>query len=96
MGKSSWGWMDKLNLTLLNLDLNCKGEITWSRGDQKSAIDLVLVNPSMCKFYKRMIIDEENFFFFFDLLDHNQIDVQFSMKEPKVKYARETRLIEYY
>ena len=31
----------------------------------------------------------------FDLSDHNQIEVQFSMKEPKVKYKRETQLIEY-
>ena len=35
------------NLAILNCDLKCKGEITWSNRGQESAIDFVLASPSM-------------------------------------------------
>ena len=77
-GKIILDWLDKFNLTLLNLNSNCEGEITWSRGDQKSTIDLILTNPEMYNYYKRMKIDEDKEYF--DLWDHNQISVDFKIK----------------
>ena len=35
------------NLILLNSDEKCQGTYTWGRGNQKSAIDLVIVNENM-------------------------------------------------
>ena len=32
------------DLILLNIDRRCKGTYTWQRGEQKSAIDLIMVN----------------------------------------------------
>ena len=50
---------EKHDLVLLNCDPECKGVITWSRGEMESAIDFIFVNRHMYKHFKSMSIDEE-------------------------------------
>ena len=37
-------WLDKFDLVLMNADAKCEGVYTWRRGEQKSAIDFILMN----------------------------------------------------
>ena len=70
--------MEKHNLALLNADLNCIGETTWGRGDQKSAIDFVFCNQPMYETFRDLYIDEEGNIF--DLSDHNILIASFEIK----------------
>ena len=65
--------METYNLSLLNADPNCSGTITWKQSDRKSAIDFVLVNQKMYKFFRNMHIDEDNNVL--DISDNNVIDI---------------------
>lgn len=51
--------IEKNNLVLLNLDERCSGIYTWRRGEQSSAIDLVLVNEFAFSKFKSIKIDEK-------------------------------------
>ena len=42
-GKMLQEWLNSQDLIMLNYDNRCKGEVTWKRGKQKSAIDYIMV-----------------------------------------------------
>ena len=68
----------RLNLAILNCDLNCQGEITWSSRGLQSSIDFLLASTSMHQKLCQMKIDEckEEF----DLSDHNLITAVFEFQ----------------
>ena len=76
-GRMVVNWLDEHNLVLLNADPNCTGETTWSRGEQKSSIDFMLVNQKLYQNFYSMDIDEDKSSF--DLSDHHMIEAQFQM-----------------
>ena len=47
------------DLILLNIDSRCKGTYTWQRGEQKSAIDLIMVNQCGYEKFEEMEVDEK-------------------------------------
>lgn len=80
--------MEKYGLVLINDDPKCTGCYTWSRGDQRSVIDFVLVTKSMYNHYKCMEIDENQRIF--DLSDHNLLKVHFrNYGHHKGNYTRD-------
>ena len=71
-------WMNEEDLILLNGEEKCTGVYTWGRylgedREQKSAIDMVLVNSNLYKKYREMEIDENRDVFRFS--DHNLITI---------------------
>ena len=64
--------------------MKCKGIYTWGRGEQKSAIDFILVNTLAYKLCQEMNIDEKQEKF--DLSDHNLIEI--SLKLNDTNYQR--------
>ena len=64
-------WMENYSLVMLNDDYKCTREITWSRNEQRSVIDYVLVTNQVYGKFKSMTIDEKKQIF--DLSDHNLI-----------------------
>ena len=49
-GKMLREWVIDYNLTLMNADRKCEGIYTRTRGEEKSAIDMVLMNRGRTKF----------------------------------------------
>ncbi len=62
-------WMEKFKLTMLNDDMKCEGEITWSRNEQNSVIDFALVTDKFYDKFRKMTIDEDQDII--DITDHN-------------------------
>ena len=60
--------MQEEDLILLNIDSRCKGTYTWQRGEQKSAIDLIMVNQCGYEKFEEMEVDEKGEIY--DLSDH--------------------------
>ncbi|XP_068203194.1 uncharacterized protein PF3D7_1120000-like [Palaemon carinicauda] len=85
-GKKILEVINNKNLILLNVDEKCKGTYTWERGDQRSAIDLVLVNKEMYEYFNEMNIDEEKVKV--DISDHNLIEVEVSVKAKIENYKK--------
>ena len=60
---------------------------TWGKGNQKSAIDLIIVNENMYRYFVGMEIDEEkekkN-----DISDHNLIPVQIKVSTEKINFQK--------
>ena len=91
-GKRVMRWMDEYNLTLLNLDQNCKGIYTWRNKDQKSAIDFILVNEKLYEKFNEMNIDEDREII--DLSDHSLLSAEFTFHntnrvKEKVEISKE-------
>ena len=78
-GKIILSWIDEFNLTILNLEDNCEGVYTWSRGNLKSAVDYILINDIMYSQYLGMKIDEHKEEL--DLSDHCLVTVKFETKD---------------
>merc|ERR1739840_78220 len=85
-GKMVMEWISTYGLILLNAEEICSGKYTWSRGEQKSAIDFVLVNENMYKRIRKMEIDEEQEVV--DYSDHNLITVTMSMEQKKKEFKK--------
>ena len=66
-------WMNDFSLILINVDERCVGQHTWSRQNQKSTIDCVLMNNEAYKIFQKMKIDEKGGIM--DISDHNLITV---------------------
>ena len=71
-------WMTNRNMILLNLQQECEGKCTWQRGEQKSVIDVVIVNRRGYMLCKQMHVDEDREIM--DISDHNMITVTLSME----------------
>merc|ERR1712128_200658 len=72
-GKMIKKWLNKYDLVLMNGDIKCKGTYTRTLGEQKSAIDMVIMNRTMYEKCNEMIIDEDKEKI--DFSDHNLISV---------------------
>ena len=67
-------WINDFNLILINGDERCVGQLTWSRQNQKSTIDFVLMNNEAYKVFQKMKIDEEKEIM--DISDHNLVTLE--------------------
>ena len=79
-GKMIMDWVSMYELKLLNADERCSGRYTWARTmrgereNQRSAIDMVLVNREVYSRFRGMEIDEDREEV--DLSDHSLITVR--------------------
>ena len=71
---------------MLNDTDKCEGTYTWSRGQSKSVIDLVLVNSLAFGICDQMDIDEQQEQF--DLTDHNLIEISLKLNYMHPNYDR--------
>ena len=58
-GRMVLDWLERFDVVLMNADDKCEGVYTWKRGNQRSAIDFILVNEYVYERCGRMIIDED-------------------------------------
>ena len=95
-GKMVLEWMNDYNMALLNLDDKCKGQYTWQRGEQRSAIDFVMANGKGYQWVMEMEIDEDKDVF--DLSDHNLITLKLQLPANRSKDLKkgEKITVEYY
>ena len=82
-GKLILKWIEEDGLSLLNMDENCEGVYTWSRGDQKSVIDYAFVNKEMYNHFIEMKIDEKKEEFADS--DHHMITIKFKFQKKGEK-----------
>lgn len=82
-GKMIHEWFNEYDLILLNYDEKCTGEVTWTRGNQNSTIDYILVNETMYDKFISMTIDEDKEIY--DLSDHNLLTARFEIKRKERK-----------
>ena len=85
-GRTVLSWMNNFGLTLLNLEDLCSGTFTWGRGNQKSAIDHVLVDRLCRTWIRSMIIDEEKNLY--DQSDHNMVCINMSIPKEKIRFKK--------
>ena len=81
--------MDKHSLILLNNDPNCKGLYTWSRKDQKSVIDYILVNKTMYDRFLDMNIDENKEIL--DISDHHLMTAKFRITNTRTTNGKSNK-----
>ena len=93
-GNRVLNWMIAFNLILLNGDINCTGEITWSSRGLVSAIDFIFVNNVMYEKFRNMVIDEDKERF--DLSDHNLLSAYFNISMKTPFYSNKKKEIFYY
>lgn len=86
--------MENYNLTLLNGDEKCSGEITREENGNKSSIDFVLVNRMMYEKFNEMEIDERKEKY--DISDHCLLEVRFNVKTVNDNRLKRRELVEYY
>ena len=65
---------DRFNLSILNLDDKCVGDITWSQRGMESVIDFALINQTLYKEFVSMFIDEQGEIL--NISDHNMIQIE--------------------
>ena len=71
--------------------MRCKGEITWQRNHQVSAIDFVIVDNKAYENFAEMNIDENKEIY--DLSDHNLIECKFENFYSSQKVNKTTKEI---
>ena len=81
------------DLILLNIDSRCKGTYTWQRGEQKSAIDLIMVNQCGYEKFEEMEVDEKREIY--DLSDHCMVRLRLKIKKNKQKKEKEETIEKY-
>ena len=81
------------DLILLNIDSRCKGTYTWQRGEQKSAIDLIMVNQCGYEKFEEMEVDEKREIY--DLSDHCMVRLSLKRKKNKQKKKKEETIEKY-
>ena len=80
-GKMVGAWLRDYDLVLMNADEKCEGVYTRTRGAERSAIDMVLVNKKMYEACRGMKIDEEKREI--DFSDHNLISLSIRAREAR-------------
>ena len=91
-GKIVLDIMTEYNLILINGTEKCNGTITWSRRDQRSAIDFILMNNKGYQICEQMKIDEGQDEF--DLSDHNLINLDLKMDSVRHNFDKNSKWIE--
>ena len=85
-GEMVMKWLDEFDLILMNADEKCEGVYTWSRGDQRSAIDFMLVNECVYEKCKSMHVDEEKEIVSFS--DHSLVTADMELREGSGKTGK--------
>ena len=93
-GNRVLNWMITFNLILLNGDINCTGEITWSSRGLASAIDFNFVNNVMYEKFINKVIDEDEEKF--DLSDHNLLSAYFNISMKTSFYSNKKKEVSYF
>ena len=75
------------DMIILNIDNRCKGTYTWQKVQQKSAIDLIMVNQCRYEIFEEIEINEKREAY--DLSDHCMVKLSLKMKENKEKKEKE-------
>ena len=78
----------------LNCDQNCEGVYAWERREQKSAIDLVMVNERMYGRFIKMMIDEKRESI--EISDHCLLSVKLDLKRKENRIRKEWHEKNYY
>ena len=91
-GKIVLDIMTECNLILINGTEKCNGTITWSRRDQRSAIDFILMNNKGYQICEQMKIDEGQDEF--DLSDHKLINLDLKMDSVRHNFDKNSKWIE--
>ena len=81
------------DLILLNIDSRCKGTYTWQRVEQKSAIDLIMVNQCGYEKFEEMEVNEKREIY--DLFDHCMVRLSLKIKKNKHKKEKEETIEKY-
>ena len=71
------------DLILLNIDSRCKRTYTWQKGEQNSAIDLIMVNQCGYQKFEEMEVDEKREIY--DLPDLCMVRLNLKIKKNKQK-----------
>ena len=71
-------WLERFDVVLMNADDKCEGVYTWKRGNQRSAIDFILVNEYVYERCGRMIIDEDKEVI--DFSDHCLVTMELGLR----------------
>ena len=80
-------WVNDYGLILLNGDERCNGTYTWEARGQKSAIDFIIVNRAMYRYFSSMNIDENRLIT--DISDHNLIQTIWDIRgEENINYKK--------
>ena len=80
-------FMDEFNLQLMNADERCRGVYTWGRHNQKSAIDMILVDNVVYGVCGTMVIDEAGDEVTFS--DHNMVTLDLKIRERgRVRFGK--------
>ncbi|KAK4317199.1 hypothetical protein Pmani_011680 [Petrolisthes manimaculis] len=78
--------MEENDLIRINDTPMCNGTYAWSRGNQRSAIDLILANREAYNYVQEMFIDEQKELY--DLSDHNLIKLKLKLNERKPNFNK--------
>ena len=82
-GKQVNRFIEESGLILLNIDGKSQGRYTWQRGEQKSVIDLGLINEKGYRMFKKMTIDEDRERV--DISDHCIIEIELNIQKRAEK-----------
>ncbi|KAK7065886.1 hypothetical protein SK128_009160 [Halocaridina rubra] len=93
-GRNVIHFIEKWNMSLLNGDLNCEGEITRRQENTESTINFVLVNQVLHKSFEYMSIDENKEKY--ELSGHCLLEVNFNIDTVDPKRKDEFTKVEYY
>ena len=74
-------WIQDYGLIMLNMDDRCIGKYTWSRGENKSVIDYMMVNSRVYDKFVGMEIDDEKLIY--GDSDHHMMSMYLKMREEK-------------
>ena len=74
-------WIQDYGLIMLNMDDRCIGKYTWSRGENKSVIDYMMVNSRVYDKFVGMEIDEEKLIY--GDSDHHMMSMYLKMREER-------------
>ena len=78
------------NLTLLNMEEKCEGKFTWSNSISKTVIDYVIMSENIQKYWKYMLIDEDQNIT--DMSDHNMIKIDIlKINNDKQRYTKKVK-----
>ena len=91
-GRMVMEWTTNYDLVLMNTDIKCEGTITREKGEQKTAIDMVLMNRNLYEKCKTMKIDEERDII--DISDHNLISIELNVRQKSGHNYNKNKWIE--
>ena len=94
-GKMILEWMEEFDLNLMNITNKCEGVYTRIEGDQKSAIDYIMVNKKIYDMCTKMVIDEQKLITASS--DHTVITLELATKQAgKRKFGNKWKKGEFY